>query len=47
MELCGQEEPRQQHGKVNEAFTSEVSQTFDPSDRCIAVQLTHNFTVII
>lgn len=33
MELSEREEPRQRHGKVNEAFASEVSHTFDLSDR--------------
>lgn len=46
MELIEQEEPRQRHGKVNEAFISEVSQTFDLSDRCAVVYFL-NYTVVI
>lgn len=45
MELIEQEELRQRHGKVNEAFTSEVSQTFDLSDRCAVVYFL-NYTVV-
>lgn len=37
MELSEREEARQRHGKVNEAFASEVSQTPDLSDRCVVI----------
>lgn len=37
MELSEQREPRQRHGKVNEAFTPEVSQTFHLSHRCVVI----------
>lgn len=35
MELCEREEARQRHGKVNEAFASEVSQKLDLSDSSV------------
>lgn len=37
MELSEREEPRQRHGKVNEAFASEVSQTFDFRQVCLVL----------